>query len=46
MFRLEYETHEEYIKAIMKEFGYIRQEAINIFDDKNPDGSPFVELPF
>lgn len=46
MFRLEYKTHEEYIRAIMREFGYSRQEAINILDGKNPDGTPFVELPF
>jgi len=46
MFRLEYKTHEEYIKAIMKEFGYNRQEAINILNGKNTDGTHFVELPF
>ena len=46
MFRLEYKTHEEYIKVIMKEFGYTEQEAINILDGKNPDGTSFVELPF
>lgn len=46
MLRLEYKTHEEYIKAIMKEFGYTRKEVINILDGKNPDGTPFVELPF
>ena len=46
MFRLEYKTHEEYIKTIMKEFGYTKQEAINILDGKNPDGTHFVELPF
>ena len=46
MLKLEYKTREEYIKAIMKEFGYTRQEAINILDGKNPDSTPFVELPF
>lgn len=46
MFRLEYKTHEEYIRVIMIEFGYSRQEAINILDGKNPDGTPFIELPF
>lgn len=27
-------------------YGYTREEAINILDGKNPDGSSFVELPF
>ena len=33
------------IKEVMK-FGYTRQEAINILDGKNADGSKFIELPF
>lgn len=44
-FKLEYKTHEEYIQEVMK-FGYTEQEAINILNGKNPDGTPFVELPF
>lgn len=46
MFNLQYKTHEEYIRVIMREFKYTRQEAINILNGKNPDGTPFVELPF
>ena len=46
MFNLQYKTHEEYIRTIMIEFGYSRQEAINILNGKNPDGTHFVELPF
>ena len=36
---------EKAIKEVMK-FGYTRQEAINILDGKNADGSKFIELPF
>ena len=27
-------------------YGYTREEAINILDGKNADGSNFVQLPF
>ena len=27
-------------------YGYTREEAINILDGKNADGSEFIELPF
>ena len=27
-------------------YGYDEQEAINILDGKNPDGTEFIELPF
>ena len=27
-------------------YGYTREEAINILDGKNADGSDFIELPF
>ena len=27
-------------------YGYTREEAINILDGKNPDGSSFIPLPF
>lgn len=27
-------------------YGYTREEAINILDGRNPDGSEFIELPF
>ena len=33
------------IKMIM-EFGYTKEEAINILKGLNPDGSKYVELPF
>lgn len=33
------------IKRVM-EFRYTREEAINILNGLNPDGTPFEELPF
>ena len=36
---------ENAIREIMK-YGYTKEEAINILDGKNADGSKFVELPF
>lgn len=36
---------ELYIRKVM-EFRYTREEAINILDGLNPDGTPFEELPF
>lgn len=38
--------HTEYaINAVIR-YGYTREEAINILDGKNADGSAFIELPF
>ena len=37
--------NEEYIKSVMS-FGYNRQEAINILNGLNPDGTEFEQLPF
>lgn len=34
-----------YINRVMN-YGYTREEAINILNGKNPDGNNFVELPF
>ncbi len=33
------------VRTIMS-YGYDEQEAINILDGKNPDGTEFIELPF
>lgn len=38
-------TDETSIKRIQK-FGYNREEAINILNSLNPDGSQFEQLPF
>lgn len=38
-------TDENSIKRI-QEFGYTREEAINILNGLNPDGSQFEQLPF
>lgn len=37
---------EEAIKTIIREFRYTREEAINILNGFNPDGTPFEQLPF
>lgn len=39
------ENKEFYISMVMS-YGYTREEAINILDGKNADGSEFIELPF
>lgn len=31
---------------LLKGFGYSREEAINILNGLNPDGSQFEQLPF
>ena len=33
------------ISTVMN-YGYTREEAINILDGKNADGSKFIEIPF
>ena len=38
--------HTEYDISTVMSYGYTREEAINILDGKNPDGSKFIELPF
>lgn len=38
--------HTEFNISIVMSYGYTREEAINILDGKNPDGSKFIELPF
>ena len=38
--------HEEYDISAVINYGYTREEAINILDGKNADGSNFVQLPF
>lgn len=38
--------HEECDISTVISYGYTREEAINILDGKNADGSEFIELPF
>ena len=38
--------HTEYDISVVISYGYTREEAINILDGKNADGSEFIELPF
>lgn len=38
--------HTEYDISVVIDYGYTREEAINILDGKNADGSNFVQLPF
>ena len=38
--------HTEYDISTVISYGYTREEAINILDAKNADGSNFVQLPF
>ena len=39
-------NHIEYDISVVISYGYTREEAINILDGKNADGSTFMELPF
>ena len=32
--------------SIIMSYGYTREEAINILDGKNANGSKFIEIPF
>ena len=41
-----YMKHSEYFINRVMNYGYTREEAINILDGKNADGSDFIELPF
>ena len=38
--------HTEYDISVVISYGYTREEAINILNGKNADGSNFVQLPF
>lgn len=38
--------HSDKAVKMVKAFGYTEEEAINILDGKNPDGTEFIELPF
>ena len=38
--------HTECDIRVVINYGYNREEAINILDGKNADGSAFIELPF
>lgn len=38
--------HSDFYINLVMNYGYTREEAINILNGKNPDGSNFVELPF
>ena len=39
-------NHIEYDISVVISYGYTREEAINILDGKNADGSTFIELSF
>lgn len=39
-------AREDAIKTIIREFRYTREEAINILNGLNPDGTQFKQLPF
>ena len=39
-------VHSEYYIRQAMRYSYTREEAINILDGKNPDGSSFIPLPF
>ena len=39
-------NHIEYDISVVISYGYTIEEAINILDGKNADGSAFIELPF
>ena len=39
-------NHIEYDISVVISYGYAREEAINILDGKNADGSVFIELSF
>ena len=38
--------HTEYDISVVLNYGYTREEGINILDCKNAEGSVFIELPF
>ena len=38
--------HTEFDIRVVMSYGFPREEAINILDGKNADGSVFIELPF
>ena len=38
--------HTEYDISTVMSYGYTREEAINILDGKNADGSNFIQFPF
>ena len=40
------ENHLKYIIDLIMNYGYTKEEAINILDGKNSDGSEFIQLPF
>ena len=45
--RMEYtEADRKASISIIMNMGYTREEAINLLDCKNPDGSKFIERPF
>ena len=37
--------HTEYDISVVISYGYTREEAINILDGKNVNGSKFIKLP-
>lgn len=39
-------NHLKYIVNLIMNYGYTKEEAINILDGKNYDGSEFIQLPF
>lgn len=41
-----YMKHSEYYINRVMNYGFTREEAINILDGKQANGSTFVELPF
>lgn len=40
------ENHLKYIISIIINYGYTKEEAINILNGKNYNGSEFIQLPF
>ena len=38
--------HSKYIIDLLMNYGYTKEEAINILEGKNYDGSEFIQLPF
>lgn len=38
--------HSEYSISVVMSYGYTREEAANILDGRNADGSMFKEFPF
>ena len=43
---MEENNHLKYIIDLIMNYGYTKEEAINILDGKNYDGSEFIQLPF